>query len=281
MSDQASARPSHVLIIDDDATSAVTLQMYLVQQNFQASVAKTGQDGISEALVRLPSLIVLSSRLPDMSGRDVFQQLRSRARTASIPVMIVADRADAAQQNELLGAGADDFIQKPFDLDILTLRVRNTIKRQQREGLTNPRSGLATGRLILERVRALSEETDWYKIDFAIANFDSFKEKYGFMTSEEALAFTAKLIYEVVQATGTPEDFIGHRDDNEFVIITRLANGLQLRTRLEERFNEEVKSFYTFIERDQGYIEVDDGSGGLAQKPLMAAKIKVQQGEPG
>src|SRR5260221_9577924 len=102
MSDQASARPSHVLIIDDDATSAVTLQMYLVQQNFQASVAKTGQDGISEALVRLPSLIVLSSRLPDMSGRDVFQQLRSRARTASIPVMIVADRADAAPQNETL-----------------------------------------------------------------------------------------------------------------------------------------------------------------------------------
>jgi len=209
----------------------------------------------------------------------VFQQLRSRARTASIPVMIVADRRDVGLQNDMLAAGADDFIQKPYDLDILILRVRNAIKRQQREGLTHPRSGLATGRLILERVRALADETDWYKIDFGIANLDSFKEKYGFMTSEEVLAFTAKLIYEVAQATGTPEDFIGHRDDNEFVIITRLANGPQFRTRLEERFNEEVKSFYTFIERDQGFIEVDDGSGGLTQKPLMAAKIKVQQGE--
>jgi len=71
------------------------------------------------------------------------------------------------------------------------------------------------------------------------------------------------------QAAGTPDDFIGHKDDTEFVVITDLAHGPQLRDLLENRFNEEVLSFYGFMEREQGYSEVPDCNGGTTKKPLM------------
>src|SRR5262245_45165715 len=100
------------------------------------------------------------------------------------------------------------------------------------------------------------------------------------MTSEEVIAFAGGLLNEVVQSVGTPDDFVGQRDDTGFVIITTLQNGPQVRELLENRFNGEVLSFYSFVERDQGYIEVPDGNGATTQKPLMAAKIKVQEGEP-
>src|SRR5262249_14328687 len=162
-------------------------------------------------------------------------------------------------------------------VDILGLRVRNAIQRREREGLTHPRSGLPTGRILQERVRTLADELGWYKIDFGINNFDGFREQYGFMTSEEVIGFTGALINEVVQSAGTPNDFVGHRDDTDFVIITTLAHGPQVRDLLEKRFNDEVLSFYSFIERDQGFIEVPDGEGGTTKKPLMAAKIKIQE----
>ncbi len=280
MPTSASRFSRNILIIDDDQAVTLTLEPYFAQQNYNLIVAKTAEDGLNEALAKLPSLILLSTTLPDRPGEEVFRELRSRARTANIPVMFLATYTDAKRQNDLLGAGADDFINKPFDVDILGLRVRNAIQRQEREGLTHPRSGLPTGRILQERVRALADEFDWYKVDLTIANFDGFREQYGFMTSEEVIAFTGRLIYEVVQVVGTPNDFVGHRDDTDFVIITKLANGPQVKDLLEKRFNDEILSFYSFMERDQGYIEVPDGNGSVTKKPLMAAKIKVQEGEP-
>jgi DNA-binding response OmpR family regulator len=280
MSEATQGRSRLILIIDDDYPAVATLTPYFAEQGYSTAVANNGADGVNSALGSPPSLILLSTRLPDGPGRDVFKQLKERARTATIPVMFLAAIGDAKLQNELLGEGADDFIPKPFDVDILGLRVRNMIKRLDRDGLHHPRSGLSTGRLITERVRDLADQDDWFKIDFSIDNFAAFREGYGFMTGEEVISFTARLVNEVVQSAGTADDFIGHKDDTEFVLITDLAHGAQLRDLLEKRFNEEVLSFYSFMEKEQGYSEVPDGNGGMTRKPLMCAKIKVQQGEP-
>lgn len=279
MPDIAAVRIRHLLIIDSDTLTETALRPYFGEQGYRVMAALTGADGLNEALAHPPSLILLAVTLPDSAGIDVFRRLRSRARTAHIPVMFLAEHVEARQQNELLGAGADDFITKPFDLDILGLRVRNAIQRNERDGLHHPRSGMPTGRLIQERVRALADEYSWYKIDFVIENFDTFREAYGFMTGEEVLGFTAGLVNEAVQEAGTPDDFIGQRSDTEFVIVTKLANGPKLRDLLERRFNEEVLAFYSFVERDQGYLEVDDGAGGRTRKSLMVTRLKVQEGE--
>jgi len=277
MSDTEAGHNRHILIIDEDYAVGATLEPYFKGQGYQTSLVKTGADGVNEAMTHLPAIILLSTRLSDGPGLNIFRQLRARSRTAHIPIMFLADHQDSKQQKDLLSAGADDFILKPFDVDILGLRVRNAIKRQDREGLHHPRSGLPTGRLLEERERALAGESGWYKIDFGIANFDAFREHYGFMTGEEVIAFTARLINEVVQAAGTPDDFSGHRNDTEFVVINRQENGAKLRDLLEKRFNEEVLAFYTFMERDQAGVEIPDGSGGMIKKPLMAANIRVEE----
>ncbi len=278
MPDPGSVR--HILIIDGDSFTPLALKQYFSEHGFEISVMTTGKEGMNEALVHPPSLILLAATLSDGPGVEVFKNLRSRARTAHIPIMFLAEHAEAHYQNDLLSAGADDFILKPFDLDILGLRVRNAIKRMERDGVNHPRTGLPTGRLIQERIRALSDEFGWYKIDFTVSNFDAFRDLYGFVTGEEVLAFVARLVNDVMQREGTPDDFVGQRSDTEFVIIARQANGPKIREKLEKRFNEEVLAFYTFVEREQGHIDVEDPSGGRVQKPLMVAQIKVQEGEP-
>jgi CheY-like chemotaxis protein len=273
-------RSRRILIIDGDTLNKMVLQPYFAEYGLEVQGAETGAEGLNLAEAQSPSLILLAVSLPDGPGLNVFQQLRSRVRLAHIPIIFLADHNEARQQNNLLSAGADDFIIKPYDVDILGLRVRNAIQRLERDGIHHPRSGLPTGPLVQERVRALADEYGWYKIDFTIDNFEAFCEAYGFMTGEEVIAFAIGLVNQVVQEAGTQNDFIGHRADHEFVIITRLSNGATMRSLLESRFNEGASSFYNFVEREQGYIEVEDGSGGRVQKPLMAARIKVQEGEP-
>lgn len=271
-------RIHQILVIDADPSVGAALAMAF-GTGYQLRTADTAAAGLAVVLSRLPSLIVLAVTLPDSAGLDVFRQLRSRTRTAHVPIMFLADYGEATHQKDILQAGADDFITKPFDTDLFALRIRNAIRRSERDGIHHPRSGLPTGRLVQERVRTLADEIGWYKLDFNIDNFDAFVERYGFMTGEEVIGFTAALLGEVVQAVGTSDDFIGQRDDTSFMIISRLTHGPALNTLLAQRFNSEIQSFYSFAEREQGYIEVTEANGP-SRKPLMAARIKFQEGEP-
>jgi PleD family two-component response regulator len=270
---------SRVLLIDSDPSSALLLETPLKEFNLSLQATSSGEEGLSAAWERTPTLILLALDLSDGDGLDVLKSLRARTRTAHIPVIILASRHYAARQNEVLQSGADDFVTKPFDIDIVGLRIRNNVQRSLREGFNHPQTGLPTGKLLQERIRELADDFGWYKIDLEIEHFGTFKEAYGFMTGQEVINFAAGVISDCVHEAGTPDDFIGQRSDTEYVVITSLERGAHLRDVLEARFNDGVQSFYNFMEREQGFIELDDGSGGRAQHPLMRARIKVQEGE--
>jgi DNA-binding response OmpR family regulator len=273
--------PRRLLVIDEDPDFITTLRLHFEGVGYQVDGALTGGEGLSQAAAVRPDLILLSARLNDMAGLDVFRDLRDKPRTGHIPVMFTAGRNEAMMQNKILEEGAYDFIEKPVDLDILTLRVRNALRRAEREGLTEPRTGLPTARLITEHIAALDNEIGWYKIDLKIESFNVFRDLYGFVTANEALKFAGNLLLQIVNEVADPHDFVGHKTGTEeFVIITSQRHGAKLCKSLEQRVTKELESFYNFMERDQGFVKVDDGSGTMVEKPLMTAKTTVTQGAP-
>jgi GGDEF domain-containing protein len=81
------------------------------------------------------------------------------------------------------------------------------------------------------------------------------------------------LIGEVVDATGTPNDFVGHAGGDNFIIITTEETAPAVRQQLKARFKEEVQSHYNFMDRQQGYILAPDETGKIQQTPLMTMSI--------
>ena len=276
-----SSEKSRLLVIEPEEHLLGALRLYFEAQGYDVLGGQTGRQGLDLAQTSRPNLILLAASLPDMSGLDVFRALRDKPRTGHIPVMVMAGRDEAALQNKALEEGAYDFIERPLDLDIVSLRVRNALRRAEREGRTETRTGLPTGRLLEERLRMLTEEQGWYKIDLTIDSFSAFRDLYGFVTANEALHFAGNLIVQLVNEHGGPDDFVGHVSNTEqFVVITGQTNGPRLRGILAQRVTEELESFYNFVERDQGYVQLEDGAGGYVQKPLMSAQIAAMQGEP-
>ncbi len=265
-----------ILVIDDDEDVAEPLRTYFSAEGYAVDVAATNADAWAAVNRALPSLMILGAHIGDVDGLDVFKEFRARPRTAHVPIIFIAHRAESGRRNELLKAGADDFIAQPFDIEILGLRVRNAISRTEREGLSEPRTGLPTGRLLQERLQRLADEDGWAKLEITIQAYDAFSARYDFLTADEVLVFTANLLAEVCQQVGTEDDFIGHRDGQRFVMITRQDRGPALAGQLAARFNEEVKAFYNFIDREQGYILIEDGFGGMKPAPLMTLDVKLQ-----
>ena len=265
---------ARILVVEDDFDISNMLRIYFTGQGFDVQVAPRGGDALTLIRQQLPHLIVLDIMLPDMDGYAVCKELRTTTRTSHIPIIFLTQRDERSDKIAGLELGADDYITKPFDIEELKLRVQNAIARSERESLTDPRSGLPSGRLIEDQLRNLMRTArPWAYTDVKINHFDAFREVYGFLAGDEALRFTALLIGEVVDETGTPDDFIGHPGGDNFVVITFSEHPEVLKQQLEKRFNEEILTHYNFVDREAGKIVVDDGAGGTRAVPLMSLSV--------
>ncbi len=259
-----------LLVVEDDFDISNMLRIYFTAQGYEVQVAPRGGDALSMTRRQLPSLIMLDIMLPDMNGYDVCRELRTTTRTKYIPIIFLTQRDERSDKIAGLELGADDYVTKPFDIEELKLRVQNAIASAELVQNIDPRSKMPTGRLIEDHLRALMRtDRAWTYLDLKINLFDPFKEVYGFVAGDELIRFTALLINEVIDEMGTPDDYVGHPGNDNFIIITHSDNPKRLYERLAERFAEEVKQHYSFIDRERGYILVPDGAHGERQVGLM------------
>lgn len=113
-----------VLYIDDNQDNIFLLQRLFKHRrpDIQLHTAMTGRDGIKAAIDDQPALILLDNRLPDANGEQVLLRLAAAPATAAIPVVILSGDSNPVTVNELLAAGAADFLVKPFDIhQLLTI----------------------------------------------------------------------------------------------------------------------------------------------------------------
>jgi len=264
---------ARLLIVEDDVDISTMLKIYFSGLGYDVDTAMRGSDALEKTRHALPHLIVLDIMLPDIDGYEVCRHLRTNMRTSHIPVIFLTQKDERSDRLQGLELGADDYITKPFDIEELKLRVQGAIRRSERESLTDPRSGLPAGRLIEEQLRKIIRETGWAFLDMRINHFEPFKDVYGFVAGDDVLRFTGMLIGEVLDELGTPADFVGHAGGDNFIIITTEGASNGVRTRLKERFTEEVQTHYNFIDRQQGFILAPGPDGQSEQFPLMTLAI--------
>jgi len=264
-----------LLIVEDDHDISNMLKIYFSGLDFDVDVAARGADALDKTRSVLPHLIVLDIMLPDIDGYEVCRTLRTNTRTSHIPVIFLTQKDERSDKLQGLELGADDYITKPFDIEELKLRVMGAIRRSERESLTDPRSGLPAGRLIEEQLRRIIRESSWALMDLRVNHFEPFKDVYGFVAGDDVLRFTAMLISEVVDDLGTPADFIGHAGGDNFIVITTQAAADEMCSHIKERFAAEVQTHYNFIDRQQGFVTVNQPDGTSQSVPLMSLSIGV------
>jgi len=119
----------HILIVDDDALMRRSLAFNLEQGGYRASTAASAEDALALSRRDPPDLVLLDIGLPGMDGLDA---LRIFKEDIEAPVIFVTARR--RELDEVLGLelGADDYITKPFDLDVLSARIKAVLRRTDR-----------------------------------------------------------------------------------------------------------------------------------------------------
>ncbi len=262
-----------LLIVEDDTDISTMLRIFFNGLNYEVDIAARGSDALEKTRQNLPHLIVLDIMLPDIDGFEVCRILRTNTRTSHVPIIFLTQKDERSDKLQGLELGADDYITKPFDIDELKLRVQRAIQRADQQSLTDPRSGLPSGKLIEEQLRRIIRLRGWAMMDIRIDHFEAFKEVYGFVAGDDVLRFGAMLMGEVVDEFGSPGDFIGHAGGDNFLLICAEENASAIRQALKTRFANEVLSHYNFMDREQGYIVTYNEAGQPVQSPMMTLSI--------
>jgi DNA-binding response OmpR family regulator len=138
---------AHLLLVDDDALLRRSLAFSLEQAGFRVSTAASAEDALAIAHNDLPNLVLLDIGLPGMDGLEALRQYRA---SFNLPVIFLTARHREIDQVLGLELGADDYVTKPFDLDVLLARIRAVLRRAQLPSSHSSPTTLVVGDLTID-----------------------------------------------------------------------------------------------------------------------------------
>jgi len=250
------------------------LQDCFIEAGFQVAAAETGEEGLALCRKFLPHVVLIDVELSDMDGFQVCRRLRATNRTSHAHIVLLASTLDRDVRIQGLETGADDFIIIPYDPDEVTLRVRNALRRAASDNLTDPVTGLPSGRLIQNCLRDLvGQEDGWALVRLTVRHLRDFEAGRGFLAAQETLNLVSLVLSEALEQLGGPDDFIGHSGGGRFVIVTDPERVDSLIAELTARVEDVIHTHHTPQERQQGFMLVSEGDEEK-QLPLMSLDVR-------
>jgi len=160
---------TRVLIVDDDALLRRSLAFNLEKAGYTASTAASAEDALAQADLNPPDLVLLDIGLPGIDGLDALRRLRQQM--PQVPVIFVTARRRELDQVVGLELGADDYVTKPFDVDVLLSRIKAVLRRSVPPPQPREPAPLEVGDVAIDPA-AHTVAVDGHLVDLAPREFD-------------------------------------------------------------------------------------------------------------
>ena len=267
---------TRILIVDDDEDIRAYLEVTLELAGFEVVQAVDGETGLQAAFDAEPELIVLDVMMPGLDGLEVLRRLRADSRTNHLPVILLTAKAQPDDTVAGLEVGADDYVTKPFDAEVLLARIHAALRRTDLERSRNPLTGLPGNEPIQHALTSrLSASEPLALLYVDLDQFKPFNDHYGFLRGDDALRALASLLQRVVAEVGDERSFLGHVGGDDFVVLVHPERAEATAEEICERFDALAPNLYDEADRKVGSIEVADRRGVAQRYGLLSLSIGI------
>lgn len=271
-----------ILLIDDSDFFAQVVRNVLEDAGYILLHANKGEIGLKMVREEKPDLVLLDVVMPDMDGFLVCSILRESESNNLMPIIMLTSQDK--QDDKLIGLelGADDYITKPFNNRELLSRVKNTLKRIDRNRGANPLTGLQGNLEIQAEIISRIEKKIYFAVVYVdLDNFKAYNDVYGFAKGDVAIKMTADIITDAVRDYGNTDDFIGHIGGDDFVFITEPQTAEAICKGVIEQFDRRVRDLYTETDLEAGSISTCNRLGVCTLYPIMSVSLAIVTNENG
>ena len=228
--------------------------------------------GAEESVKQLkPDLLLVSSVMTGDHGLNFCQDVRSSNISPRPIIVFLVDENSPDERIEVLRAGADDAVSFPVSGKEIAFRVMAHLRRRH-ETHINLLTGLPDGRIannVLEHV--LFEVEDWAILSIDLDNLRVYNEAYGEMRGDQMI----KALAAVLKSVLSEDDFLAHRDSDDFVFITRSDKAEAIAEEICRRFDFIGPRFYSKEDAQRSYV-IGVGAKGVKRRiPLVSISIGV------
>ena len=240
-----SQRPPKLLIVDDQSLNVRALYECFAADH-QVYMATRGEQALRVCADQQPDLVLLDVEMPGMDGYEVCARLKANAATRDVPVIFVTAHRDEHFETRGLGAGAVDFITKPFNPAIVRARVRTHVMLKAQgdllrrwayiDGLTGVHNRRSFDeRLAAEWGRASRNGTPLSVVLLDVDFFKRYNDRYGHQAGDECLRRVATALNAALRRPG---DLLARYGGEEFACLlpdTGLAGAMQVARQLGQQ----------------------------------------------
>lgn len=228
----------NILLVEDEESLGKGLKFNLIEENYQVDWVKDGKKALDQLGSGKYDLIILDIMLPYFDGFEVARRIREKRPT--LPILMLTARTNLKDKVKGLEIGADDYITKPFQLEELLARIKNTLKRKK-------------------SYQAYDEEQNIYEFDDNRINFANFTAQAG----EKNIKLTkkeAKLLKYLIDNKGqaiSRDELLDNIWNIDQEVYTRTVDNFI--SRLRKYFEEDTKNpSYLKSVRGVGYMFTDE-----------------------
>lgn len=269
-----------ILVIDDTELMSKYISDILIKADYDVVRALNGVEGLSKVREEKPDLVLLDVVMPGMDGFEVCKALRDDESNNLMPIIMLTAQDNDDDKLTGLELGADDYIIKPFNYRELLSRVRNTLKRIDRNRWANPLTGLPGNIEIQTEINHRIAKKELVSVLYLdLDNFKAYNDVYGFASGDRAIKLTADIIVDNVHSYGNTKDFVGHVGGDDFVVLSNPSNDKGICEGIIRDFDKKILTLYSKEDREVGYISTANRQGEVMKFPIISISIAVVTNE--
>jgi DNA-binding response OmpR family regulator len=151
-----------ILVVDDMEANRAVLARRLEKFGYAVISVDSGHAALALIARTIPDIILLDYMMPQMNGIEVLHELRGKQESCEVPVIMVTARAEGEATIEALEAGADDYVTKPIDFDVLRARIETQLAKRK-DASQLKRANAALDERVTLRAMALADLEDELK----------------------------------------------------------------------------------------------------------------------
>ncbi|MDD5686604.1 MAG: response regulator [Elusimicrobia bacterium] len=270
-----------ILVIDDDLSIIAFLKFSLTVYGYEVDGATSGEEALKKIETTPPDIVLTDLMMPKMSGYEVCRRLRSNPKISGITIIIYTGyRMGPDEKAKGLELGADDFLEKPFNLPELKARLERHLKRRADDIGYNPLTNLPGNMFIEKEFKNRIVKKGLIAFCYLdIDNFKAYNDLYGFKKGDDAILFTADVLKKAISEAGNTDDFIGHIGGDDFIFVTTVDKIDAICEYIVRRYDKMVVQYYDEEDAKRGFIVSRDREDKLKKFPLMSVSIGILTNE--